>query len=144
MYEDILVPTDGSEGAANAIDEAIDMALAFDAALHTVYVTDTSGLSRTRGAPGALEELKSHGRDAVQSVIDQAEAAGVETIEATVATGAPHEAILKYVEDHGIDLVIMGTHGRTGLRRYLLGSVTERVVRASPVPVLTVGMADRV
>jgi nucleotide-binding universal stress UspA family protein len=73
-------------------------------------------------------------------VIQQAEAAGVNTIEGVVAQGAPHQAILDYVDEHDIDLVVMGTHGRTGLDRYLLGSVTEKVVRLSDAPVLTVRM----
>uniref|UniRef100_UPI00387E9FE4 universal stress protein n=1 Tax=Haloarcula regularis TaxID=3033392 RepID=UPI00387E9FE4 len=50
----------------------------------------------------------------------------------------PYQAIQAYVEDNDVDLVVMGTHGRTGLERYLLGSVTEKLVRTAPVPVLTV------
>jgi nucleotide-binding universal stress UspA family protein len=73
-------------------------------------------------------------------VIQQAEAAGVDTIEGVVAQGAPHRAILDYVDEQDIDLIVMGTHGRTGLDRYLLGSVTEKVVRLSDAPVLTVRM----
>lgn len=55
-----------------------------------------------------------------------------------VVEGNPHEKILEYVSEHDIDMVVMGTHGRTGLDRALMGSVAERVVRRSPVPVLTV------
>jgi nucleotide-binding universal stress UspA family protein len=72
-------------------------------------------------------------------VIHQAEEAGVDAVEASVAQGTPHQAILEYVDYHDIDLVVMGTHGRTGLDRYLMGSVTENVVRLSDAPVLTVG-----
>lgn len=53
-------------------------------------------------------------------------------------TGIPVQAILTYVDERGIDVLVMGTHGRDGIRRYLLGSTTERVLRKSPVPVLTV------
>jgi nucleotide-binding universal stress UspA family protein len=64
----------------------------------------------------------------------------VKTIEGVVAQGTPHQAILDYIGEHDIDLVVMGTHGRTGLDRYLLGSITEKVVRLSDAPVLTVRM----
>jgi nucleotide-binding universal stress UspA family protein len=58
--------------------------------------------------------------------------------ERVVREGIPHAAVLDYVDDSSVDLVVMGTHGRTGLDHYLVGSVTERVVRNAPVPVLTV------
>jgi nucleotide-binding universal stress UspA family protein len=60
------------------------------------------------------------------------------TVVTEVVGGNPHEAILDYVADRGIDVVVMGTHGRTGLDRAVMGSVAERVVRRSPAPVLTV------
>lgn len=60
------------------------------------------------------------------------------TVVIEIVEGNPHEEILEYVSEHGIDMVIMGTHGRTGLDRVVMGSVAERVVRRSPVPVLTV------
>jgi nucleotide-binding universal stress UspA family protein len=75
-------------------------------------------------------------------VIEQAESAGVETIEGVVSSGTPHRAILDYVDEEDVDLVVMGTHGRTGLDRYLLGSVTEKVVRLSDAPVITVRLSD--
>lgn len=62
----------------------------------------------------------------------------MDTIEGVVAQGAPHQAILDYVAEHDTDPVVLGTHGRTGLDRYLLGSVTEKVVPRSDAPVLTV------
>ncbi|MFB6195603.1 MAG: universal stress protein [Haloplanus sp.] len=137
MYDDILVPTDGSEGTADAIDHAIDIATTYDAALHALYVVDTAapGEATTAAVLDALEEA---GRDALDELVERAEAAGVETIEGTVGRGTPHRAILEYVDRNDIDLVVMGTHGRTGLDRYLIGSVTERVVRLADVPVLTV------
>ena len=59
-----------------------------------------------------------------------------------VEAGVPKEAILDHVDDHGVDLVVMATHGRTGLQRYLLGSVTEKVVRLADAPVVTVRADD--
>jgi nucleotide-binding universal stress UspA family protein len=140
MYDQILVPTDGSDGTRGAIEHAINLATTYDATLHTIYAVETNvGIDST--VPGTLDALEAAGEDAIEAVIRQAKTAGVATIEGVVAQGAPHRAILEYVDDHAIDLVVMGTHGRTGLDRYLLGSVTEKVVRLSDAPVLTVRMS---
>ena len=139
MYDRILVPTDGSDGTRGAVEHAIDLALRYDAALHTLYVVETSALAG-EDVPGPLQALEDAGENAIDDVIGQAEAAGVDSIEASVARGAPHRVILEYVADNDVDLVVMGTHGRTDVERYLLGSVTEKVVRLSDVPVLTVRM----
>jgi len=139
MYDRILVPTDGSDGTRGAVEHAIGLATTYDAALHVVYVVDTN-VGIDSSIPGTLDALEEAGEDAIDEVIQQAETAGVNTIEGVVARGAPHRAILDYVDEHDIDLVVMGTHGRTGLDRYLLGSVTEKVVRLSDAPVLTVRM----
>jgi len=139
MYDRILVPTDGSDGTRAAVEHAIDLATTYDAALHVVYVVDTDvGLDAS--IPGTLDALEEAGEDAVDEVIRQAEAAGVDAVEGVVARGTPHEAVLEYADEHDVDLVVMGTHGRTGLDRYLLGSVTEKIVRLSDAPVLTVRM----
>ena len=137
MYDQILVPTDGSEGSHAAVEHAIDLATTYDATLHTLYVVDTS-VGIDASVPGTLDALEEAGENAIDEVVKQA--ADVGTIEGVVAQGAPHRAILDYVDEHDVDLVVMGTHGRTGLDRYLLGSVTEKVVRLSDAPVLTVRM----
>jgi nucleotide-binding universal stress UspA family protein len=61
-------------------------------------------------------------------------------IETVLRQGAPHTTILEYADEADVDLIVMGTHGRSGIHRYLLGSVTERVVRTADAPVLTVRM----
>jgi len=139
VYDQILVPTDGSKGTRGAVEHAIDLATTYDAPLHTIYVVETN-VGIDSSVPGTLDALEEAGENAIDEVIQQAEAAGVNTIEGVVAQGAPHRAILDYVDEHDIDLVVMGTHGRTGLDRYLLGSITEKVVRLSDAPVLTVRM----
>jgi len=139
MYERILVPTDGSKEAGSAVDHATDIARTYDAALHTIYAVNTSVDTTT---PGTLDALKEAGETAVDEVVQRAEAAGVGTVEGVVAQGAPHRAILDYADEHDIDMIVMGTHGRTGLPRYLLGSVTEKIVRLSDAPVLTVRRAE--
>lgn len=137
MYNDILIPTDGSEGSMAAVDQAIELTNANDATLHTLYVVQTN-IGSDEGLAGAYQAFEEAGEAAIDAVIERAEAAGVGAVESSIAHGTPHRAIIEYVEDRGIDIVVMGTHGRTGLDRYLLGSVTEKVVRLSPVPVLTV------
>ncbi len=104
-----------------ATEHAIDLVTETGGTIHALYVT--SG-----------PEAESSPTDDVR---DRGEAAGVEVVSAT-RSGRPHEAIAGYTAEAEIDVVVMGTHGRTGLRRYLLGSVTERTVRFSPVPVVSV------
>jgi nucleotide-binding universal stress UspA family protein len=141
MYERILVPTDGSAASEGAVEHAVDLAKQYDATIHALYVVDSgSYTSLEAGSDIVLEALKDEGKTAVGHVVDAAEEAGVD-VESRVQTGTAHRTILDYAEAEDCDLVVMGTHGRTGLNRYLLGSVTERVVRSSDVPVLTVRAA---
>ncbi|MFB6079723.1 MAG: universal stress protein [Haloferacaceae archaeon] len=138
MYDEILVPTDGSAAAERAIDHAVDLAARYDARIHAFYVVDTSAYAALEGAgTTVVDVLEEQGEEAVDEIVAAAEAAGVE-VERVVRHGSPHRNILDYIDEANVDLVVMGTHGRQGLDRYLLGSVTERVVRSSPVPVLTV------
>jgi nucleotide-binding universal stress UspA family protein len=116
MYDSILVPTDGSETAEVAVQHAVDHAKRYDANLHTLYVVEEPPMDEGT-APEVLESLESTGERAIQSVIDAADDAGVGTVEGMVAEGAPHRAILDYVDENDIDLVVIGTHGRTGLNR---------------------------
>lgn len=142
MYQRVLVPTDGSEGAESAVDHAIDIAKTYGAELHVLYAVDTASLSVEVNTATVIENLEAEGAEITGEVAERAEAAGVERVQTEVIHGIPHETILDYAEDSAADLVVMGTHGRTGLDRYLLGSVTEKVVRKSDVPVLTVRLDE--
>lgn len=138
MYDDILVPTDGSPASDAAIDHAIDIADRYGARLHALYVVDGSAYSTLEaGSEVVIDALESEGEQATDRVADAAAAAGVETT-TTVTSGTAYRAIREYADEQAIDMIVMGTHGRKGLDRYLLGSVTERVVRTADVPVLTV------
>ncbi len=142
MYDEILVPTDGSETSKRAIEHAVDIASRYDARVHALYVVDASVYATLEvGTDVVIEALEEEGEAAVKTVEDAAKAAGV-SVTTEVTTGSAHDAILEYAADNDVDLVVMGTHGRTGIDRYLLGSVTERVVRTSDVPVLTVRADD--
>jgi nucleotide-binding universal stress UspA family protein len=138
MYDEILVPTDGSEAATGATGHAIDLAATHGARVHALYVVDTSAYSTLEiGADGVIEALRREGEGAVERVADAAEAVGVDVAE-HVVTGTPASTIREVAEDVDADLIVMATHGRRGVERYLLGSVTERVVRTADVPVLTI------
>jgi len=138
MYSQILVPTDGSPASDAAIEHALDLAAQYDARVHALYVVDGSTYSSLEaGAELVVEALEEEGTEATDRVADAATEAGVDC-ETTVTTGTAYQSIRDYVDSNDIDMIVMGTHGRKGLDRYLLGSVTERVVRTADVPVLTV------
>lgn len=139
MYERILVPTDGSENSEDAVAHAVDIAGQYGAEIHALYVINTGAVASPE--PAFREEFiatgREHGEHAVSAVEAAAAAADV-PVATAVIQGTPYEEILDYADEHGIDLIVMGTHGRTGLRHFLLGSVAERVIRHAPVPVLLV------
>ena len=144
MYDEILVPTDGSESAERAVQYGVVLAGAFDARVHVLSVVDERDYDR---AVVGGEEAMQQGVDAATTAAEEAVAAVAERVAGDVTTrvtvGVPSEAILDYVETEGIDLVAMATHGRTGVERFVIGSVTEKVVRRATVPVLTVRVSDR-
>ncbi|SDY10040.1 universal stress protein [Halobellus clavatus] len=138
MYDRILVPTDGSDASQGAIDHAIELASQYDATVFALYVVDTAAYSSLEmGSEVVAEALREEGNTAVEAVVDAGEAAGVD-VETDVRNGVAHQSILDHADEHDVDLIVMGTHGRTGVGRVLLGSVAEKVVRTATVPVLTV------
>jgi nucleotide-binding universal stress UspA family protein len=141
MYDDILFPTDGSAGADAALDHAIEQALNHDATLHVLYVVEENIPVAEVSQPDVLDELEAEGKRIVEAARHRATEAGLESVQGTVGGGSPYRVILEYVDDHGIGLVVMGTHGRSGLDRLLLGSVAERIVRTADCPVMTVRAA---
>lgn len=143
MYDAVLVATDGSAGVSKAIEEAIDIASLADARLHSLYVIDTRHYSTLPDTAWfTLEEaMEEEGEAAVDAVRERAEAANV-PVSTAVARGVPHEEILAYADEAEVDLVVMGTHGRSGLDHILLGSVTEKVIRRADMPVLVVRIDD--
>ncbi|MFB6284101.1 MAG: universal stress protein [Halobacteria archaeon] len=145
MIDKILVPTDGSSGTKKAVDYAIDVAEMADAELHTLYVVSqapkgaipreewTTGNNWDDIPPAAEGDAK----EAIDQVVEQAESRGTDVTRG-VRIGEPHKEIKGYAEENEIDLIVMGTHGKTAIANVLIGSVTERVVRYSEIPVLTV------
>lgn len=147
MYDTILVPTDGSTVAETAVDHALELASTYDADLHALYVVDTSAMDITLGPEQVdrirngqfdrMPELKKRADAATESVAAKAGERGVDVTEAVVV-GKPHRRIGDYATDHGVDLIVMGSAGRSGVRRALLGSVAERTLRSTRLPVLVV------
>ncbi|ODR81055.1 universal stress protein UspA [Haladaptatus sp. W1] len=141
MYERILLPTDGSVSTDKAVEQALNLADAYDASLHVLSVVDRTIVPPDVRSDILYDELEDECAAAVSDVEAAANESGVD-VETTVLRGTPHRVILDYADKNDIDCIVMGTHGRRGLDRYLLGSVTEKVVRLSEVPVLTVRMNE--
>lgn len=145
MYNTILVPTDGSESASRAAENGLDLAERYDATVHALYVVDTSEdmeFVSGGGAEDLRRERRQRGRTATASLAERARSEGLDVVTA-VREGVPYEEILAYTRENDVDLVVMGGHGSSGTDRHLLlGSVTEKVVRAAPVPVHLVRTAD--
>lgn len=127
-YDEILVPTDGDPRTDEVLDHALALAELADARIHALCVVTDGGL----GGDEAVESPEA----AVEAVLDRAEERSIPTRE-VILEGRPSETILEYVEDGEIDMIVLGTAGRSGVNRVLHGSVAERVVRRSDVPVVT-------
>ena len=140
MYDHILVPTDGSSGTATSIEQAAAIARDNEATVHVLYVIDQR-LYRAASKDTKDEvvaSLEEEGDLAIDDAVTRFEELGIEVVTER-HPGIPYKSILAYADDHSIDLVVMGTHGRTGRDRVAtLGSVTERVVKNADVPVLVV------
>ena len=137
----ILVADDFSENASKALGLAADLARRYGATLTILHVYATPGIELPTGFVPWEHELARVER-AVHEALDRhrarAEALGAPTVHARSAQGLPHEVIHRAVDDGGHDLLVMGYHGRSDLRRVLIGSVTEKVLRAAPCSILTV------
>jgi nucleotide-binding universal stress UspA family protein len=139
----ILVPTDFSKHSENALLYAVAFAEKFDAELHLLHVVQDLALfvpDTVAGTPPIVppvDQLTASVREALDRVIREH---GLERLRVCpeVREGTPFYEIIRCARDKDIDLIVMGTHGRSGLAHVLLGSVSEKVVRKAPCPVLTV------
>lgn len=147
MFDAILLPTDGSRDAEKAAPYAARLAATFDATLYVMYVVDVDAVSLSLGAEqldrletgrfAEMTEVHERAAGAIDRVRDVASREGM-AIEPVIEVGVPHKAIVEFAEEGGVDLIVMTSHGRGGVKRALLGSVTERVARGTRVPVLVV------
>jgi nucleotide-binding universal stress UspA family protein len=138
-FDDILVPTDGSKSARAGARQAIKFAQRNDATLHVLYAIDMGDADYV-AVPSDIEEtrrrIEKKGREIVAEIEDLAAEAGVDCV-TSVRANTPVEAIQEYVEEHDIDLVVMGKRGRSDPDKPLIGSITNRVIGSLDVPVFT-------
>jgi nucleotide-binding universal stress UspA family protein len=144
----ILVPVDFSFHAERAFSYATTLAHRFAATLGLLHVVEdpfvTGAWNSEVYVPNVaelLEELIASAEQQLATLRESAAALGL-TAETAVITGRPAHAIVEHANEGGFDLIVMGTHGRSGLSHAVMGSVAERVVRKAPCPVLTVRAAD--
>jgi nucleotide-binding universal stress UspA family protein len=138
-FEGVLLPTDGSPSAGRAVAHGLDLAAAMDATVHAVSVVEDDVLGPDVRSTVSAAETEGVAREALDDVVAAAEERGIDDVETHVERGAADESILDAVEAYGVDGIVMGTTGRSGVDRILLGSVAEKTVRSAPVPVITVG-----
>lgn len=138
-YQRIVVGLDGSERSMAALEHAVELASP-RVTVHLLSVVDVTPIEI---AEPVRTQFEAAARTIVSDGEDVARAAGVEHVETEVPVGAPADQIRSYADDVDADLVAVGTHGRRGVDRLLLGSVAERVLRTASVPVLTVQSVDQ-
>ncbi len=151
MFEKILIPTDGSRGVEKAIEYAAALAGKFSSQVHILFVVESSNvligydqdMANQSQMQSAVESMYHVGEDTVARIANQLEEDGIKKITTKVRDGHPADVILEYVKEEGIGLIVMGTHGRRGLNRLLLGSVAGEVVHRATVPVMTVRMGSK-
>lgn len=146
MYKKILLPTDGSKFAENAAKHAIWIAGQSGAEIKVLTVIDTSSLvglpaeDLTVKVTEILREEANNSLERIAKLVEESQENQPHKIKVSLETkeGSPADVILKTIKKEDIDLVVMGSSGKHGLDRFLLGSVTEKVVKSAKKPVLAV------
>jgi universal stress protein A len=137
----ILAPTDFSDYSKKALSDALELARTFGAKLTLLHVVEPSPYLGEFTLPTAgadlVSNLERQASAALARMLPEAQRAQIEVIR-SVVIGSPLRKIVEAAEAKHVDLIVMATHGRTGLSHLLIGSVAERVVRTAPCPVLTI------
>jgi len=148
VIKSILVPVDFSQGSERALQRALQLAAGLGAQVRVINVWQPPPYivpEMVVAAPGNHESvpfdeyMRARTLKELQGFVDPHQLDQV-TMRLAVLTGTPRDVIAKYAEEHAVDLIVMGTHGRTGLRHLLLGSVAEHLIRSQACPVMTVRM----
>jgi len=139
QFTNILVATDCGPAAQHAADLACDIAASMGARVTLLHVWTVPLPAHAAGIAFPLDQMETAGREVLEAEAARvrARSPGVE-VKTLLLPGVAWRVVLEAVEEHKFDLVVVGTHGRTGVQRVLIGSVAEKVVRSAPVPVLTV------
>jgi nucleotide-binding universal stress UspA family protein len=138
----ILVPTDFEESADQALELALELAAKLDAKLTVMHAYALPPVGYATAIPWPITELESAARRALDGVLERARKKRPD-VDGALVMGNPWDQVLDVAKQRGADLIVMGTHGRRGIARVLIGSTAEKVVRLSPIPVLTVSAAAR-
>jgi nucleotide-binding universal stress UspA family protein len=143
MFEKILLPTDGSDVAFAAAGRAVALAKLAGAALHVVFVQEPYpytgiGATNSAGVQEYLADSQRRAAEALARISALAQVFGLVLSTEFVEGSSPAEQIVETARRCGADLIVMGSHGRTGVARVLLGSVAGKVLMLSPVPVMIV------
>jgi nucleotide-binding universal stress UspA family protein len=142
IYRKIMIATDGSEPVRRAVDTAIEIANLSESKLYAVHVIALGYYSITRSGDAEWKkeiekQLITEGKEATAYVENAGRAANIE-VESVILEGSPADEIVDFAEKNDIDLIVMGSLGRSGIEKFLLGSVAENVVRHSKKAVLFV------
>jgi nucleotide-binding universal stress UspA family protein len=140
FYRNIVIATDGSENTQKAVSYGIEIAKLSGATVHALYVVDTTSFSSIpmdAGWEAMYDTLREEGEKAISEVKERGKVSGIEVRE-VLLEGHPSNEIINFAENNNVDLIVVGTLGKTGLDKFLMGSVAEKVVRGSKVPVLVV------
>jgi nucleotide-binding universal stress UspA family protein len=143
MFKHILIPVDGSDNSQRAIDKAIALAQAFKSQVTAIYVIDPyaftgAGTDFAYGHSEYLSAATAEGKQALQIARDAFQTVGIEINSNLVDGHSTYKAILEKAAEIGADLIVMGSHGRKGLEKLILGSVTSQVLSHAHLPVLVV------
>ena len=144
LLKHILVATDFGEASSVALSYGRELARTFGATLHVVHAVDllAARLPMTQGHGYDLDrlqkEVEESARTSLAELVTEDDRTKLGAREAVVASLSPSDAILDYARDKTIDMIVIGTHGRSGISRLVMGSVAEKIVRTAPCPVLTV------
>jgi len=142
QFEKILVPVDFAPHSGEAVRQAVDIAQHYSASITLVYVYEPADYALPEGyvlyTPDQISLMTTEFEARLRATRRDVEALGVSRVDTKLLNGAASTEIVGFAEDQGIDLIVMGTHGRRGITHMLMGSVAERVLRTAPCPVLTV------
>jgi len=143
MYDNVLIPTDGSDQAERAVSHGLDLAEAVGAKVHALYVVETEATYiLTVGLDDdEMAEYREYGEETVADVVERAEKRGIEGT-GVIRAGRISEEIVEYATKNDIDNVVMGGQGQGAIERYL-GSTAEKVLRMSSVPVIVISPSSR-
>ncbi len=142
-YKHILIGTDGGDLMGPVYDHGAYLARLTDATVHVAYVLDVAGFTAypiDASWENMYDVLLGEGKDIVANAKKELTTRGIEGDRVTTAVldGHPAEELGGYAESHGVDLIVIGSHGRKGLDRLLIGSVADKIIRGAKVPVLVI------